>query len=151
MRRRFSATLIQAARELFKSHTLRRIKRAAAATDGAVMGGGGQGHVEGELRLFVPMACLNYGAGLNAGVYQLMPFNGAPAVYSSNGLQNVSLIARGNGGEALITIPYAYFFRTNVCGYEGMQGSLMIQQVNGVQCGRQLFFSDQVASNGMCQ
>lgn len=112
----------------------------------------GVGYVEGELRLYMPMPCITSpGIGLNAGVYQLIPYSQSPSGYYMGGFQNVQLIARGPGGEALVTIPYAYNFHTNVCGFDGMQGSLYVQSVNGMQCGRQLFFSDQLIDPGMCR
>lgn len=113
--------------------------------------GGGPGFVEGELRLFAPIACLSMSMGLNPGLYQLIPPTNSPNAYDVSMLQNVQLLARGPGGEALITVPYAVAFQTNVCGFNGMQGSIMIQSVNGVPCGRQLFFTDQMYDPGMCR
>lgn len=113
-------------------------------------GGTGPGYVEGELRLFAPMPCLSMSMGLNPGLYQLIPPSNSPNTYSAGMLQNVQMIARGPGGEALVTVPYASIFQTNVCGYTGMMGSIVVQSVNGVACGKQLFFTDQVYNPGMC-
>ncbi len=113
--------------------------------------GSSSNYVEGELRVYAPITCLNMGIGLMPGIYQLQPHNAGGGQVSTNGMQNVTLIARGPGGEALITIPYAYSFNSNVCGFQGMQGSLMIQQAMGGQCGRQLFFSDQATNAQMCR
>jgi hypothetical protein len=113
---------------------------------------GGTGFVEGELRLYMPTVCtMNVNMGLNAGIYQLVPVSNQPMPFGPNGLSNVQLMARGPGGQARVSVPYAYVFGTNVCGFDGMQGALYVHDVNGFPCNRQLFFTDMMANPGMCR
>lgn len=116
--------------------------------------GTSEAYVRGEMRVYTPIACLQtqWGApamGLDAGVYRLEPYNG-PAILNVDLLTNVALVASGPYSQALVTIPYARFFQTNVCGFEGMMGLLNVEQINGQPCGLSMGFTDQMTNPGMC-
>lgn len=106
----------------------------------------GPAMVDGELQVYQPLVCLN-GNGMRTGIYQLYPANGAAASLAVDFASNIALIAQGPGGQALITIPYARIFTTQVCGFSGMMGSMNIEQVNGMLCGLATGFTDQTSYN----
>ncbi|OFZ12049.1 MAG: hypothetical protein A2Z20_07405 [Bdellovibrionales bacterium RBG_16_40_8] len=113
--------------------------------------GYGQSYVQGEIQIYSPMGCLyNGNVGLNPGIYQLSPLNNTPASFSNGLLSGATLLASGPGGQAVITIPYASFFQTNVCGLQGMAGILNIEEGNRVACGLSTGFTDQI-DVGMCR
>ena len=113
--------------------------------------GSGQAYVKGQLRIYSPMGCLfNNFAGLNPGIYNLTPYNGAPAAFNNGLLSGATLLASGPGGQAVVTIPYVSFFQTNVCGLTGAAGILNIEEVNHMNCGLSTGFTDQI-DVGMCR
>jgi hypothetical protein len=118
------------------------------ATDPGTSGGFGYGqaYVQGEMQVNTPIGCGYTGAGLDPDIYQLVPYNGGAAQLNVDLLTNVVLIARGRYSEAIVTIPYARFFQTNVCGFEGMMGSLTIESINGYSCRLSTGFTDQGAN-----
>lgn len=113
--------------------------------------GSGAVFVEGELEVFNGMGCPMTGmqTGLAPGIYQLLPYNGSQAMLDIDFLTNAVVEARGPSGSAILTIPYARIFQTNVCGMDGMMGSMVVEDVNGYRCGLSTGFSD-MAAGGMC-
>lgn len=111
-------------------------------------------YVEGELHVAQPIGCpqmIGYPpVGLNPDIYQLTPYNGQPvSMIGVDFISNAVLVAQGRSGlQALVTVPYAKIFNTNVCGFDGMMGQLKIEQINGMNCGLLTSFTDQQAN--MC-
>ena len=75
--------------------------------------------MNGELRVFQGIAC-PYGGGLPNGQYYLQPYNGQQGYLDYNMISNIVLVAQGQYGQAVISIPYAFTFQSNVCGFQGM-------------------------------
>jgi hypothetical protein len=111
----------------------------------------GPTYVEGELRVFNGFGCPLTGmqTGLMPGLYQLRPYGESQAFLDVDLLQNAKVEAFGPGGSAIITIPYARTFSTNVCGMNGMMGLMTVEAVNGYPCGVSSGFTD-MAPGGSC-
>ena len=111
----------------------------------------GAAYAQGELRVYQPIACpFNPNIGFNPGRYGLQPMqNQQPASYSGNSIYNLSLVAQGQGVQALLSTPFVNVVNTNVCGYSGLLSIVNVATLNGMNCGLSLYFWDQASSN-MC-
>ncbi len=101
----------------------------------------------GELNVVSPIQCMgNSSIYLPPGVYQLQFVPVAGESFDGSTAMNVGIVATGAGIQAAISIPQMIISNlTPMCGFNGLAGSVDIQNINGYSCiSQDMYFTSQM-------